>query len=141
MGSFYPIIVTDKFEKTINFYEDFLEFSVENENDGFAVLQHKSDKTIRLGVARRSNSDIPQELASSLGGTFINISVPDLEYAYDRMYMEGLEIITEPKKSHCGRKFFMIRDPNGSAVCFAEEETVRKNIWLSDTPTSQFAGV
>ena len=139
MGSFYPIIVTDKFEKTINFYEDFLEFLAESENDGFAVLQHKSDRSIRLGVARRSNSDLPQKVARGLNGTFINISVPDLKYAYDRLYMEGLDIISEPKKSHCGRNFFMIEDPNGTAICFAEEKDVRKNIWLSDVSDQQFA--
>ena len=144
MGSFYPIIVTSKFEETINFYEDFLGFHVEMETDDFAYLKNKGDDCAQLGVSRL-NSEISVALpqVEVFKGMVIKISVPDINYAYERLYMEGVQIIKEITNAKTGRPYFIISDVNGTWVTFGEEKNMQSSIWAGESKTAShvFEGV
>ena len=137
MGSFYPIIVAGKFEKTINFYEDYLDCYVEWETEDFAFLRNTNQDSIKLGICRASEeqkSRIQQN--DNCSGVVIMISVPDIHYAFDRLYMEGVEIKEEIKNSKGGTPHFIIVDTNGTNIVFSEAKNMQSSIWSNELNTA-----
>lgn len=128
----YPIICTDKFRDTVNYYEDYLGFSVQFEIvQNFVILKRDSYKDVYVAILDINNHEIPEEYRRSSSGVILNFPVEDVEKAYDELYIEGLEILDKPKISICGRKHFFVVDPNGILINVAE------NVPLEDAMTPE----
>lgn len=128
----YPIICTDKFRDTVNYYEDYLGFSVQFEIvQNFVILKRNSYKDVYVAILDINNHEIPEEYRRSSSGVILNFPVEDVEKAYDELYIEGLEILDKPKISICGRKHFFVVDPNGILINVAE------NVPLEDAMTPE----
>lgn len=119
--SFYPILMTDKYVETINFYEDFFDFAVETETDTFTILRHKEHDKVRIAVVATEHEEIPTTHVKLVQGLILNFPVSDIVDAYERYYMKGLEIKTKPKLSPYGRRHFMVEDPNGVLIDVMQE--------------------
>ena len=118
---YYPIILTDNFRDTVNYYEDYFDCVPELEMDCFAVLKHNSDNGIRIGVMKADHKAVPEQYRRNVQGLILNFPVEDVIKAYDHFYFEGLDIEGEPGLAPCGRRHFMIRDPNGVLIDVMED--------------------
>lgn len=122
----YPIICTKKFVKTVNFYEDYLDFELAFEMEGFSVLKRKDWDDVYLAVIDVEHEAIPDSYRKETQGVILNFPVFDVDMAYDTVYHDGLDIVSQPDNSLCGRKHFFIQDPNGILIDIAQ------NVPLSD---------
>ncbi len=120
-GKYYPIVMTDNLNKSINFYEDYLDFVPEIEMDCFAVLKHTKHKDIRIGLIVQNHHSLPETHQKAVQGLILNFPVENVNEAYRALYLEGLEIETELSLAPCGRRHFMIQDPNGVLIDVMEE--------------------
>lgn len=115
MAPFYPTLVSDKFTKTINFYEDFFGFAPAIERDGYALMQSQKNPEMCIGVFDCGHECV-SPLQSSSKGVIVNIVVDDVKEAYDNLYMEGLEMYKDLGKDINGMDHFIVFDPNGVLV-------------------------
>lgn len=117
----YPIICTDKFKDTVNFYEDYLGFTPQFEIiENFVVMKRDQYEGVFIAILDVNNHEIPEAYRKPSSGLIINFPVDDVRAAYDDLYHEGVEIVSEPKISMCGREHFFIADPNGILIDVAE---------------------
>lgn len=116
----YPIICTDNFVGTINFYEDHFNYLPVYEGEGFAVLRRNDRPSVYLAVLKASHAMIPETFRRPVSGMILSYPVNDVDKAYEEFYWEGLTIVSEPANSVCGRRHFFIEDPNGMLVDVAE---------------------
>lgn len=120
--SFYPIIIAKNIVETINFYEDHFGFIPELEMDCFAVLRHEKYKDMRLGIIKEGHSGLPDTHKKvTTQGLLLNFPVKRVNDVYKDMYMEGLDILGKPAIASCGRRHFMVSDPNGVLIDVMEE--------------------
>lgn len=122
----YPIICAKDFVKTVNFYEDYFDFEVALEMDSFTILKRKDMKDMYLAVIDSTHETIPVQYRQPTKGMILNFPVSDVEEMYETIYLEGLNIISEPSDAPCGRKHFFVEGPNGSLI------NVAQNIPLED---------
>ena len=121
---FYPIIKTDQFDKTVEFYSVFFDFEIayKEEND-FIVLKRKGGHKQYLGILSKNQKSLDNNLVSSENITrevVFNFYVDKLEPAYQQFYSLGADIIGEVSTARCGQKFFALREPNGNIVTVTE---------------------
>lgn len=131
----YPIIATHKLAKTINFYEDFFNFAVEQEIGGFALLQSQSKPEMRIGVVSLETKALPEELRTLSYNSIISIPHENIQESYDNFYMEGLELVDEPSEKHCGQTSFFVRDPNGVLLHITDNAAVDQSRSFSPLAT------
>lgn len=123
----YPIICTDKFSETMAYYEDHLGFAPAFEIKGFAIMKREEYADVYIAVIDARNEEIPEAYRRPVSGMILNFPVEDVEQAHSDLYLEGLDIVSEPKMSMCGRKHFFVEDPNGILINVAE------NVALEET--------
>ncbi len=117
----YPIICSENFEQTVAFYEDFFDFSPSLEMEGFVILSREEWQNVYLAVIDYNHKAIPEKFRKPVSGMILNYPAEDVQVVYDRLYDEGLELVTEPEEAKCGRKHFYVEDPNGILIDVAEE--------------------
>ena len=83
-----------------------------------------------LGFTKKTNTVIPEQHRKTPQGVMINYPVKDVQKMYDHLYQEGLTLLNEPENAPCGRKHFMVEDPNGILIDVAED----LDIALTETP-------
>lgn len=135
---FYPIICTENYVKTVNFYEDHFEFIPEFELSGFTILNHKHNENMYLAIMDRTHDAIPEQYKKTVSGMILNYPVKDVNAAYQQYYWEGLNIVSEPAVAPCARKHFFIEDPNGILIDIAQHVEM-KNITCLDENTRNLA--
>lgn len=116
----YPIICTKNFVKTVNFYEDYFDFEIAMEMDTFTILKRKSMKDTYLAIIDSAHETIPVQYRQPTKNMILSFPVPDVEAMYKAIYLEGLDIVSEPHDAICGRKHFFVEDPNGILVDVAQ---------------------
>jgi catechol 2,3-dioxygenase-like lactoylglutathione lyase family enzyme len=116
----YPIICTKKFKQTVNFYEDYFNYAPELEMPCFVVLKRQDWDNCYLAVIDANHHAIPEPYRRPVSGMLLNYPVKDVEKAYDRFYLEGLNVVSEPITSLCSKKHFFIEDPNGILIDIGE---------------------
>lgn len=116
----YPIISSDKFEKTVAFYEDHFDFVPELEMKGFVILKRENWENARLSIIDSKHAALPSGYNKPVQGMILNYPVENVIKFYDYAYNEGLTLISEPEDEHCGRKHFYIEDPNGILIDIAQ---------------------
>ena len=116
----YPIICTDKYVQTVNFYEDHLGYVVAMETKGFVVLKREEFDNMFLAIADKDHASIPEEYRNTTSGMILAYPVADVRASYQDLYWEGLTLVNEPAETICGRLHFMLEDPNGILVDVSE---------------------
>lgn len=116
----YPVICSAFFNKTISFYEDYFNFSPVLEMEGYAVLKRADCQNSYLAVIDSLHDGIPQRFRRSVQGLILSFPVEDVADAYRKLYLEGLNILGEPDVVLCGRRHFLVEDPNGILISVAE---------------------
>ena len=116
----YPIICTENFKQTVAFYEDHFDFVSAFELDGFVILQRQNWPDMYLAIIDSHNKAIPEAYQRPTSGMILNFPVDDAKSTYDRLYWEGLNLVTEPQNALCGRKHFFVEDPSGILIDVAE---------------------
>jgi len=117
----YPIICSDNFEQTVAFYEDHFEFVPSLEMEGFVILSRETWQNVYLAVIDCNHEAIPERFRKPVSGMILNFPTDKVQKIYDRLYDEGLDIVSEPVDAKCGRKHFYVEDPNGILIDVAEE--------------------
>lgn len=115
MTPFYPKLVSEKFVKTINFYEDFFGFVPAVEQDGYVLMRSQENPILCIGLFDKDHHCV-SPLNSASKGVIVNIVVNDVKAKYDDLYMEGVEIYKELGKDVNGKDHFVVFDPNGVLV-------------------------
>ena len=126
----YPIVCTEKFVQTVAFYEDYFGYSPAFEMEGFVILKREDWDEMYLAVIDSTHEAIPEQYQRAVSGMILNMPVKDVGAAYQELYWEGLNIVSEPEAVLCGRKHFFVEDPNGILIDIAENvaiETVIDN--------------
>lgn len=117
---YYPIICTDHYVKTVNFYEDHFDFAPDFELSGFIIMKHRTEEHMYLAIIDKNHNAIPKQYKKPVSGMILNYPVKDVRAAYQQYYWEGLNIISEPESASCARRHFFIEDPNGILIDIAE---------------------
>jgi catechol 2,3-dioxygenase-like lactoylglutathione lyase family enzyme len=116
----YPIICTDKFARTVNFYEDHFGFVAVYELEGFAILKRRDWPGMHVAVMSSSHNAIPEAYRKNISGMILNMPVRDVDAAYDELYWEGVSLVSEPSDAACGRRHFFVEGPNGILIDVTE---------------------
>jgi len=122
----YPIICTDEFEQTVAFYEDYFDFLPALEMQGFVVLSSECAADMYIAVIDTKHPLIPERFKKPVSGLILSFPVKDAKAMYDKLYDEGLDLVSEPEYAKCGRKHFFVEDPNGILINIAEEIDARE---------------
>lgn len=120
-NKYYPIVMTDNLKESINFYEDYFGFIAETEMECFAVLRHKGNEEMRVGLITRDHHSLPKHTQKTVQGLILNFPVDSVNDSYRELYLEGLDIEGEPSLAPCGRRHFFVQDPNGVLIDVMEE--------------------
>ena len=107
-----PVVKTSRPAETRSFYERFLGFRVAIEEDGMVMLASTSTPTTQLIVAWESPTAVDPELLE----IDISIEVAEVDAAFERAQVEGLEIVRELRDEPWGIRRFFIRDPTGRTI-------------------------
>ena len=129
---YYPIISTPKFSETVGFYEDHLEYELAFEMDNFAILKRCNLDDVYLGIIDSSHDILPEPYQRPTNGLVLNYPVENTNLAYQQFYWEGLNILSEPVKVPCGRKYFLIEDPNGNLINVTQDVPIDTVISAED---------
>lgn len=116
-----PIICTDKFVQTVDFYEDHLGFTLAVETDGYALMKREGHEGAWLSVIDRSCQCRQDKCRDGVKGFVLPYPVSDVGQAYERFYWDGLTLLNEPNRSETGSIHFMVEDPNGIVIDVSQE--------------------
>ncbi len=112
----YPIICAKNLAQSVNFYEDFFDFVVALEMPGYVVMKREGFRDSHLAIIDKDHEQIPQAYRRPVQGMILSMPVTDARASYMAAYWEGLDLVSEPSESCCGRLHFMIEDPNGILI-------------------------
>lgn len=122
--NFYPIIKTDKFKKTVQFYIDLFDFHHTHEDEGFVILQREGAHKQYLGIldyeTPLSGREVFPTNANITQGSILNFYVENVKLAYQQFHWLGADLISDIDTAKCGQKFMALRDPNGNIVMVTE---------------------
>jgi|GEM_PF-397233 len=117
----YPIICTDDYVQTVNFYEDHFDFTPEFELPQFSILKRQGCNNSFIAIVDKNHSSIPGPYRAQTKGMILHLPVSSVDSAYQQFYWEGLNIVSEPAVApNIGVKHFYVEDPNGTLLCVAE---------------------
>ncbi len=115
MAHLYPTLVSDKLVSTVNFYEDFFGFVPAIEKEGYVFLQSADKPDMCLAIFDAAHKCVGR-LKETVQGLILSMPSKDVSAAYDRLYMEGVEMFKELGQDINGLKHFVVRDPNGVLI-------------------------
>lgn len=117
----YPIICTDDYVQTVNFYEDHFDFRPEFELPQFSIIKRQGDDNSFIAIVDKNHDCIPEQYQAKTKGMILHLPVGNADMAYQQLYWEGVSIIREPSiVPDIGAKHFYVEDPNGILIFIAE---------------------
>ncbi len=121
MKKLTPVLYVEEIELAIPFWEERLGFTREAEVPegdrlGFVILS-KGDVQIMYQTRASMLNDIPELADSPMGGSFLFITVDDLD-AVQRA-LEGVEPVVPRRQTFYGADELIVREPAGNTVTFA----------------------
>lgn len=117
----YPIICTSKMAQTVAFYEDHFGFEPAVEMSCFVMMRHPQKHDMCFAFLDADHPFVPATYKDGVKGLILNLPVENVDLAYKQLYWDGAEIMMEPKFERCGRKHFMVTDPNGVLIDVMED--------------------
>lgn len=119
----YPIICTKDYVKTVNFYEDYLNYSPVFELESYVVLKRNDWNNSYLAVIDTTHPNIPAQYQRQVSGMMLTHPVLNVQAARDQFYFEGVQIITSPDACLSIKDQFLIEDPNGVLIMVVDNVT------------------
>jgi len=115
-GKFFPVIITEKFEETKQFYISLLGCQVVFDTDWYAHLV--SPKGLEVGILVANHPSQPEYLhrAYTGSGMVLSFDVENADTEYEKVKAAGIEIAYDIKSENWGQRHFLLRDPNGLTV-------------------------
>lgn len=107
-----PVIRTDRPAEARSFYEGFLGFRVAMDEDGMLMLASTSTPTTQLILAWESSTAVDPELMH----VDVSIEVADVDAAYERAQVDGLDIVRALQDEPWGIRRFFVCDPAGRTI-------------------------
>ena len=118
---YHPLICTDKYSKTVAFYEDHFGFVVAQEHQDYVMMCHPENTDLKIAIIDMHAKCLPREAQQKTTGLIVNFPVDNVRGKYQEYYWEGLDILNDPRKNSYGNLFFMVRDPNGNYINVLEK--------------------
>lgn len=124
LSTTFPVICTDRFVETVDFYEDVFGLVPVAEVDGYARLQHPDNPALMLAIMDVKYEAIPEKSRKPTQGMILPFEAVNLSKVFETVYHEGLEIIKEPTRLDFGGSYFLVADPYNDVVIqvFSTEE-------------------
>lgn len=116
LKSLRPVLWSDKFEETINFYSNFLGFKVGQRNDEWGWASLFKDK-VEIMLAK-PNTHIPFDGPKFTGSFYFNID--DVDKLWDKLRM-NVKVCYEIDNFDWGMREFAIYDNNGYILQFGQD--------------------
>jgi lactoylglutathione lyase len=115
-------LMVKDFKKSVIFYRDMLEFTVQwyQEDMEYALFDIGETK-IEL-LSRKAMADVLGEanvpvVAGSSSNFILDFGVDDVDVSYNRLRKKGIEFITEPfDRKEWGARVAHFRDPDGNII-------------------------
>ena len=121
-------IITDKLEKTKEFYKRVLQFGITFENDFYVLMQDPDQQTQLAFLVPDHPSQQKLFQPSFTGqGVFITVDVQDVDAEYKRIQSLGIPIEISIRNEPWGDRHFAIVDPNGIGIDFVTYTTPSEN--------------
>lgn len=117
-----PIICTDKFAQTVDFYEDYMGFSLAVETDGYALMKRDGREGAWLSVIDKSCQCKQDKCKTDTAkGVVLRYPVSNVKQVYEKFYWDGLTLLNEPNGQETGPVHFMVEDPNGILIDVSQD--------------------
>lgn len=121
MKQLTPVLYVEEIEPVLPFWTERLGFEKttevpEGDRLGFVILQ-KGPVQIMYQTRASVESDVPELADSPMRGTFLFITVDDLD-AIERA-LEGIEPVVPRRQTFYGADELIVREPAGNVVTFA----------------------
>lgn len=118
VNGFYPVILTEKLEKTANFYEMNFGFKPIFKSDWYVSLKMKENTVpYELAIIDSTHETIPSNYRKVVQGLILNFEVDHVDDEYKRLiHSEKLPIIQDMKDEDFGQRHFITSDPNGILI-------------------------
>ncbi len=120
----YPVICTNRLVESVNFYEDHFDFIPEVQMEEYVLLKHAEDKDRYIAFIDVTCPILPKEAQKVTSGLIMSFPVKNVDAMYQQAYWDGLDIVSEPNPAKCGRRHFMVRDPNGIYLDVMQKEEI-----------------
>jgi len=124
--SFSPNLLTDKMEESIAFYEKVMGFEkikfVPEEGVPVWVMLERDGQSIMLQSRESMSEEIPGFTDMKNGGSLLfYYKITEIDAFYLKCKEAGVEIVKEPYTTFYQAKEFVLREPNGFLIVFAED--------------------
>lgn len=116
-----PIICTDKFAQTVDFYEDHMGFTLAVETDGYALMKREGREGVWLSVIDRSCQCKQETCKDDRADIVLSYPVKDVGQVYEKFYWDGLTLGDEPDGTDAGDAHFTVEDPNGILINVSQD--------------------
>lgn len=116
----YPVLMTDKIEKSNLFYKTYFGFAEVFTSDWYISLSHPNGGELALISANHETIPAPNRFTAK--GIFINIEVKNAAQMYDAIQKQDESIIVMSlRDEEYGQRHFMVEDPNGVLIDIIEQ--------------------
>jgi uncharacterized glyoxalase superfamily protein PhnB len=114
---YYPVLMTERLEDTVQFYLKHFGFVPSFEADWYVHFKHPEDERVELAVLDNSHETIPADFRGRAAtGVLINIEVDDVDAVHERIVAAGVPLALGLRDEAFGQRHFIVADPNGVLV-------------------------
>lgn len=118
--SIYPVLMTNKIEKSSLFYKTYFGFAEVFASDWYISLSHPDGGELALISADHETIPAPNRFAAK--GILINIEVENASQMYNTIQKQDENIIVVALRDEdYGQRHFMVQDPNGVLIDIIEQ--------------------
>lgn len=120
MKALFPITITDKINETKDFYIKHFNFTPVFEESWYVHLRHENGIEMAIMIPGLDNQ--PDFLRDEFNGKGIvySFEVDNAQSEYERVKLEGLEIVMDLKEEVWGQIHFILKDPAGVYIDVVE---------------------
>lgn len=120
INSSYPVISTDKLQKSVEYYVKNFGFTTTFISDWYISLKTKHIPTFELALLDYRHPSIPENYRIKTQGLLINFEVEDAEKEYKRLTSRGIPMLLQLTIEEWGQKHCITVDPNGVLIDIIE---------------------
>lgn len=117
INSFYPVICTDRIEKSRAFYTGLLNFEPTFEADWYVSLRLPGPRPFELALLDHTHPTLPAAFRKPAQGVLLNFEVDNVDAEWHRLVLQaGLKPELEIRSEPFGQRHFIVADPNGVLI-------------------------
>ncbi|MCG5218014.1 VOC family protein [Streptosporangium soli] len=129
IGSFYPVICTNRLQESRDFYTGLFGFEITFEADWYISLRREE---YELALLDPAHPTIPAGFRDTTArGLLLNFEIDDVDAEWDRLVVRGgLRPELEIRSEDFGQRHFIVADPTGVLI----------DVITNIAPTGEYAG-